>query len=99
MTRIQSALAKGVIITAAAASVLAATAPPASAYVACNRWGECWRVRERYNTFPTQLGVIFHEDTWWDRHRARQFHWRGDHDHDRDGDDHGYWRRGHWRNF
>ena len=92
MTRLKSALAKGALIATAAAGVLAATAPPASAYVACNRLGECWHVRDRAVAYPPGLGVILHDDGWRVRHH-RYYQWRGDRD------DRGYWNHGHWRRF
>ena len=78
----------GVIV---AAGALVATA--ASADIACNRYGDCWRVKERYTTYPTALGVIFHDDAWRAAHR-RHYHWRADRD-----NDHGYYTRGVWTPF
>ena len=72
---------------------LALSATPASADVACNRYGECWRVRERYTAYPANLRIMFHDDTWWDHHR-RGHHWRKDRT-----DDHGYYLGGRWRSF
>ena len=76
-----------------AGGTLAATATTASADVACNRFGECWRVHERYTTYPPNLRVRFYDDAWRDAHR-RHYHWRADRD-----DDHGYYYRGVWRPF
>jgi hypothetical protein len=74
---------------------VATTTSSASAYVVCNRYGDCWNTRHHYN-FPVRLGVRFYSDDWhrhhdWDRDRYR--HWRGDRD------DRGYWRNGVWINF
>ncbi len=92
MNRLKSVLAAGVLATAIAGGV-AATATPASADVACNRWGECWRVHDRVD-YPHRARVIYHRDGWWDnRHWGHRYHWRGDHD------GRGYWRRGVWINF
>ena len=74
---------------AAATSVLIAMAAPASAYVACNRDGDCWHTESRY----AAPGVRFdyHPDDWyfhqrWDDHR----HWRDYHE------GRGYYRGGVW---
>ena len=69
------------------------SAVPASAYVACNKYGDCWRT----GTKVEWAGVIlsFHDDSWWDEHKAdAQYHW-----HDEDAGhhwNHGYWRDGKW---
>ena len=70
----------------AGAAALAASAAPASAYIACNRFGDCWRVHERYDYRPA-WGITIHDDNWrWrDSERAR-YHWRDYH--------RGYWGRG-----
>jgi hypothetical protein len=89
MTRLKAALATGAMAAVMTAGVLA-TATPASADVACNRYGECWRVHDRTITYPGELGVTFHEDAWWDTHHPHGYHWRHDHD------GHGYYRHGIW---
>ena len=80
---------------AAAAAVLAAgaiaiTATSASAAVVCNREGECWHVKNRYEYKP-EFGITVHEDNWrwgqnehytWREHRGR-----------------GYWKNGVWIRF
>ena len=77
---------------AAAALVLGAVtiASDASAAIACNREGECWHVRNRYNYRP-EFGVVIHEDGWrWgvnERYRWREHPGRG------------YWRNGVWIRF
>jgi hypothetical protein len=88
----KSLLAKGVLATVVAAGALSAAAP-AFAEIACNRWGECWRVSERYTYYPPNLGVTFHDDDWWRDHHHR-YHMRRDRD-----DDHGYYMHGRWRAF
>ncbi|HXB52100.1 MAG TPA: hypothetical protein VNU69_05005 [Rhizomicrobium sp.] len=66
---------------------------PASAMVACNHDGDCWRTGSKVQ----YSGVIlsFHDDSWWDEHKSdAQFHW-----HDADTDhrwEHGYWKGGNW---
>ena len=72
-----------------AAGIAIAAAAPASAYVACNREGDCWHTESRV-TVP---GVTFdfHPDDWyfhqhWDNdHRFRDYH-----------EGRGYWRNGVW---
>ena len=74
---------------AIAVGALAASAAPASAYVACNSAGDCWHTESRV-TVP---GVTFsyHPDDWyfhqhWDRDRHfREYH-----------EGRGYWRNGVW---
>lgn len=69
----------------AGAAAIMATAAPASAYVACNRFGDCWHVRERYDYRP-HWGVRIHDDHW--RWRARDhYRWR-------EHEGRGYWGRG-----
>ena len=70
---------------------LIAAAAPASAYIVCNRDGDCWHT-DRRERAP---GVTFqyHPDDWyfhrdWDGDRDR--HWRGYHE------GRGYWRGGIW---
>ncbi len=93
MTGIKAALVKGVVLAAFAGGVLAASA--ASADVACNRYGECWKVKDHYANYPAELGVVFHDDAWYATNRHdRHWHFR----HDRD-DDHGYYAHGSWHRF
>ena len=94
MNRLKSALASGALVATLALGAVAATASTASADVACNRWGECWTVRDHYTTYPRSLGVIFHDEAWRAAHRSGRYHWRKDRD-----DDHGYYSHGRWRRF
>jgi hypothetical protein len=74
---------------AAAAGALVALAMPASAYVACNREGDCWHTETRY----AAPGVRFeyHPDDWYfHQHWDDRRHWREYHD------GRGYWRNGVW---
>jgi hypothetical protein len=78
-----------------ATGALAASATAASADVVCNRFGECWRVHERYTNYPRNLGARFYDDAWWTRHQHnRRYHWREDRQ-----DSRGYWRHNEWRSF
>jgi hypothetical protein len=88
-------LKKAVLISGAAAFLglagLAATATTASAYVACNRDGDCWHTDAR----PRTPGVRFdvHPDDWYFHQ-----HWDADKDHHyRDyHEGRGYYRGGVW---
>jgi hypothetical protein len=94
VTNLKTALAKGALVLTLASGALVATTTAASADVACNRYGECWRVREHYTNYPNRLGVTFYGDDWRRTHQGRRWHWR----HDRD-DDHGYYMHGRWHRF
>jgi hypothetical protein len=86
----------GSLVTATlAGSALAVSAVPASADVVCNRYGECWRVRDRYD-YPTGPTFSFtvHDDRWY-RHHRHDRHWRWRHDRY----DRGYWEHGRWHRF
>jgi hypothetical protein len=69
------------------------SATPASAYVACNSNGDCWRTGSKMHWSGVVLS--YHDDDWWDVHKADpQYHW-----HDEDTDhrwEHGYWKSGTW---
>lgn len=92
MTFLKSALVKGALAAAVAGGTLAGATTPASADVACNRFGECWHVRDRVD-YPPRVGIRFHTDRWGYGHHYGYYHWR----HDRD--DRGYWRNGVWITF
>ena len=71
------------------AGALVAFAAPASAYVACNRFGDCWHTENRV----TAPGVTFdyHPDDWYfHQHWDANHHWRDYHE------GRGYWRGGVW---
>ena len=94
MTKLKTMLAKSALIITVAGGVLAASATVASADVACNRFGECWTVRDHYTNYPAALGVVFHDDAWRAAHMHGRWHWRSDRP-----DDHGYYDHGAWRPF
>jgi hypothetical protein len=80
------------ILAAAAlsASALALSATSASAYIACNRFGECWHVRSHY-TYRPEFGVVVHPNNW--RWGVREHYtWR-------EHTGRGYWRNGVWITF
>ena len=94
MSKFKSALVKGALIASVAAGAIVATTTTASAYVACNRFGECWRVADRYPNYPLALGVVIHDDAWWAGHPNGRWHMRRD-----QNDDHGFYDHGMWRHF
>jgi hypothetical protein len=88
---LKTTLLNTLITGAVAVGALALTSTPASAYVACNRFGDCWHVRDHYD-YPAPVGVVVHEDGWvFDK--PGYYHWAKD----RPG--RGYWDHGHWRRF
>ena len=91
MTFFKSALVKGALMAAVAGSAVA-VASTASADVVCNRWGDCWHVRDRLD-YPAGVGITFHTDQWGFAHRHGPFHWRADRF------DRGYYRNGVWIAF
>ena len=38
-------------------------------YVACNQYGECWRVHERY-AYPSSEQIVVHDSDWYDAHQS-----------------------------
>lgn len=72
---------------------LLASLSNASAYVACNRFGDCWHTDSRVH-FP-HVRLSFHPDSWWDHHKTDgRYTW-----HEIDGGHdwhHGYWDHGTW---
>ena len=40
------------VLAAVVVGGAAASALPAYAHIACNRFGECWHTSARYNTYP-----------------------------------------------
>jgi hypothetical protein len=85
---------KNILLAATlAVSGVAATAGSASAYVVCNRFGDCWHTDSRVH-FP-HVRLTFHPDSWWERHKLnRHYTW---HDVDSNHDwHHGYWDHGTW---
>ena len=95
MKILKNTLAAGALLATVAVSALAISATSAAADVACNRYGDCWKVSQRYTTYPRNLRVTFHDDAWRDLHsKGHRYHWREDR-----ADDHGYYNRGQWRPF
>ena len=61
-------------------------------YVACNQYGDCWRVHERYAYGP-DAPITYYNSDWYDAHHGDEHvHWRSDPENDR-----GYYDRdGNW---
>ena len=88
---IHKLMTTGAVAALLGIGALAATSTAAEARIACNRFGDCWHVNDRYD-YPPQLGVRFYSDDWrW--HHRHGYHWRNDHD------GRGYWRNGVWITF
>lgn len=81
---------------AIAAGAITATMSSASAYVVCNRDGDCWHTDTRFRAPDPALRFTYHNDDWY-------FHRRWDNDRDyRYRDYHegrGYYRNGLWVQF
>jgi hypothetical protein len=75
-----------------AACALALTATAASADIACNREGDCWHAKTRYEYRP-EHGVTVHPDSWaWADHEHDKYRWR-------EHEGRGYWLNGVWVGF
>ena len=83
------------ILAMAGASSMAPTVTSAEtvSYVACNQYGECWRVHRRYAYGPDAPITYYHSD-WYDTHQNDDHvRWLAD-----PSDDRGYYdREGNWR--
>jgi len=92
----KSFLVNGALIAVIAAGTLAATGAAAKSYVVCNAYNECWRVHERYTTYPSDLHVVFHDDAWYTKHQHdTTWHFQAD-----PTDDHGWYDKdGTWHAF
>jgi hypothetical protein len=80
-------------------AVAGAMAPTASSaqtvdrtYVACNSYGDCWRVHHLY-AYGEAAPIRYYNADWYDAHRTdAKIHWVADPE-----DDRGYYERGgHW---
>ncbi len=78
------------LIAIAGAATVALTATSASAYIVCNRFGECWHVHNNY-VYRPEFGLVIHPDNWrWRSHE--HYVWR-------EHEGRGYWRNGIWITF
>ena len=68
----------------------AATADPVDkTYIACNQYGDCWRVHKRY-AYGSDAPITYYNSDWYDAHHSDEHvHWRSDPENDR-----GYYDRG-----
>ena len=89
MISVKKTLSATAIAALIAAGALVATVAPASAYVACNRDGDCWHTDARPRAPGIRLDV--HPDDWY-------FHQKWDNDHHfRDyHEGRGYYKGGVW---
>lgn len=84
------------VLAALGAGTVAFSATSASAYIACNRAGDCWHVDRRYHYREPR--IVVHPDDWYfhrDWDHDRDHHWRRE-DHSRER---GFWRDGVWVTF
>jgi len=72
------------------AGAMVAATSSADARVVCNRWGDCWHVRDNY-AYPGGFGIVVHPDNWRWGHRDH-YRWR-------EHEGRGYWRNGVWVTF
>jgi len=81
-------LASAALLGAAAVAI---TATSASAYVVCNREGECWHTHRAYQ-YRDEFGIVVHPDGWaWGAND--HYRWQRDHR------GRGYWHSGVWIKF
>ena len=69
-----------------------ASADTVRTYVACNQYGDCWRVHQRY-AYGVDAPITYYNGDWYDAHQTDEhIHWRADPSNDR-----GYYDRdGEW---
>lgn len=92
MTSLNTLLRRSALAALLGVGAIVATAPAASAYVACNRFGDCWHTDDRYRI--PHVSIRFYGDNWnWRRHH---YHW-----HDGSFAGRGYWDRdrGGWHDY
>jgi hypothetical protein len=95
MKTFQAALKLSSFLAIAGAALVAPAISPAAAadsYVACNQYGECWRVHRLYAYGANEPITYYHSD-WYDAHlNDEHVHWLSD-----PADDRGYYDEGgHW---
>jgi hypothetical protein len=91
---------KKTMLTGATAALMAlggvaAISTSASAYIVCNREGDCWHADRREH--PRGLRFNYHSDDYYFHRRwedDREHRWRGENHEGR-----GYWRNGVWLSF
>ena len=95
MTSFKGALRLSSFLAIAGAALMAPTVSNAdtvvTTYVACNQYGECWRVHRLY-AYGADEPITYHNADWYAAHESdAHVHWLGDPD-----DDRGYYVRGTW---
>jgi hypothetical protein len=96
MKILTAAFALSSVLAATGGSVMmptvASAQPAEQAYVACNQYGDCWRVHNRY-AYGATAPITYYNSDWYAAHQNDEHvHWRADPDNDR-----GYYERGgHW---
>ena len=91
MTNLRKLMTTGAVAAMLGIGALAATTTAAEARTVCNRFGDCWQERDRYD-YPPTLGVRFYNDSWRFHHR-HGYRWRDHHE------GRGYYRNGLWITF
>jgi hypothetical protein len=93
MRKFNTALGVGSFLAIAGATLLAPTVSSAETtvdrtYVACNQYGDCWRVHKRY-AYGDVAPITYYNSDWYDAHQNDEHvHWVADPD-----DDRGYYDR------
>jgi hypothetical protein len=82
-------LLQGALAALLGAGAVVASTGSASAYIVCNRDGDCWHTHSRHH-YRSAWGITVHPDHW---------RWRGDHYRWREHAGRGYWRSGVWITF
>jgi hypothetical protein len=96
MRKFHTALGLSSFLAIAGASSMAPTITSADTvtktYVACNQYGECWRVHKRY-AYGADAPITYYNSDWYDAHQNDEHvHWLSD-----PTDDRGYYdRNGSW---
>jgi hypothetical protein len=91
MRIVTAAFALSSVIATMGGGALMPTAASAAdqTYVACNQYGDCWRVHKRY-AYGAAAPITYYNADWYDTHRDDpNVHWLADPDNDR-----GYYERG-----
>jgi hypothetical protein len=77
--------------TTAIAPTISSAATVERTYVACNQYGECWRVHRMYAYGPN-APITYYNSDWYAAHQSdTHVHWVAD-----PADDRGYYVRGTW---
>jgi len=96
MRKFPTALGLGSFLAIAGATLIVPTISSAqtaqSSYVACNQYGECWRVHQRY-AYGADAPITYYNSDYYSAHQSDEHvHWASD-----PTDDRGYYDRdAHW---